>query len=44
MGVGVSGCKDDEADTITDPEGDTGHWIGIYEMTVAGPLEEEYLP
>jgi len=44
MGVRVSGCNDDEADAVTDPECDTDHCIGKVEMKVSSPLEEEYSP
>jgi len=40
----VRGCKDDQADRITDPEGDTGSCIGNDKMMVLGQLEEEYSP
>ena len=45
MGAQVRKCKDDLADVMTDPQGDTDGCIGKDEMKVSGPLEEElYLP
>ena len=44
MGVRVRGCKDDQADEMTDPQGDTDGCIGKDEMKVLGLLEKEHSP
>jgi len=48
MGARVSGCKDDQADAITDPERDAGRCIGQDEifdqLKVSSAREDAYSP
>ena len=44
MNVIVRGCKDDQADVMTDPQGETGRCVWKDEMEESSPLEEEYSP